>query len=623
MPLLADRLMPQLRRIALARDSASLADGQLLAAFIAERDPASFETLVRRHGPMVFGVCRRVVGHTQTAEDAFQAVFVVLAKRAAAVKPREQLANWLFGVAYRTALKARGGLNRRRSREKQVLAMPDVAVSPVELWADIQPILDAELAALPDRLRLPVVLCDLEGRTQRDAAKQLKLPPATLANRLTAARRKLAERLTARGITLSGGLFATVLSANVGGAAVPTGVCAAAANAGLSAIGATAGAIPESVRLLSDGVLRMMMLTKLKAVSLVAAAGLMLLGGLGVGVLPHAFAQGPPAPAAKAKPTLGPALTDAEFLKRNCETLRGTTATPTELGYFVADADANKRKKVVLWLTEAATPTALVTRIIRPQSAGAKVNLALDFGTSFTQPDRPEALQTARSVPAEGTVVFEDDVAKLTLQHFRVQAQPVLAVETIHFLGESSIDLNLTMSDSDFLNRAMTESRGSPPTRLEREYFLADKNPKKRENLLDVLLSDPAVAKKVGPEWKKMMLNATATWVFEDVDAGSDWSKLIGELIAVKKTDDQMLEALALAITGRLATDGERKLAGAMVAKQKDKPTAWAEVATALAGTDEAKKHAQKLKGKANVNSIEWYGTNKFEVVPVPVAPKK
>ena len=213
----------------------------------------------------------------------------------------------MFGVAYRTALKARGGLNRRRSREKQVLAMPDVAASPVELWADIQPILDAELAALPDRLRLPVVLCDLEGRTQRDAAKQLKLAPATLANRLTAARRKLAERLTARGITLSGGLFATVLSANVCGAAVPTGVCAAAANAGLSAIGATAGAIPESVRLLSDGVLRMMMLTKLKAVSLVAAAGLMLLGGLGVGAL----AQGPPAPAAKSKPTLGPALSDA------------------------------------------------------------------------------------------------------------------------------------------------------------------------------------------------------------------------------------------------------------------------------------------------------------------------
>ena len=108
MPTLSERLMPHLRRAALSRDSAPLTDGQLLSAFVADRDPAAFETLVRRHGPMVFGVCRRVIGHTHTAEDAFQAVFVVLARKAAAVKPREQLANWLFGVAYRTALKARG-----------------------------------------------------------------------------------------------------------------------------------------------------------------------------------------------------------------------------------------------------------------------------------------------------------------------------------------------------------------------------------------------------------------------------------------------------------------------------------------------------------------------------------
>ena len=184
------------------------------------------------------------------------------------------------------------------------------------MWADIQPILDAELAALPDKLRLPVVLCDLQGQTQREAARQLKLPPATLANRLAAARRTLAERLTAKGITLSGGLFATVLSANVGSAAVPAGVCAAAAEVGLSAIGVTAGVVPESVRQLSEGVLRMMMLTKWKAATALATAGAMLLGGFGLGALPEAFAQGPSAAPVQAKPTLGPALSDAEFLKR-------------------------------------------------------------------------------------------------------------------------------------------------------------------------------------------------------------------------------------------------------------------------------------------------------------------
>lgn len=357
----------------------------------------------------------------------------------------------------------------------------------------------------------------------------------------------------------------------------------------------------------------MMMLTKLKAVSLVAAAGLMLLGGLGAGALPHAFAQGPAAPAAKAKPTLGPSLTDAEFLKRNCETLRGTPATSAELGYFIADADANKRKKVVLWLTEADVR-------VRWQGKGE-----LNFSATDTAgPWRGELnlngeIVQFESQPAMRYTLMQSPLILASSGDLQVN----LGLENSDVRFSTSIPNDGVLSDADFLNKATTESRGSAPTRLEREYFLADKNPKKREKLLDLLLSDPAVAKKVGPEWKKSMLNPTATWVYLLSDGGHDWSKLIGELIAAKKTDDQVLEALALAITGRLASDGEKKLAGAMVAKQKDKPTAWAEVATALAGTDEAKKHAQKLKGKANVNFIEWYGTGKIEVVPAPVAPKK
>jgi len=270
-------------------------------------------------------------------------------------------------------------LNRRRAREKQVDAMPDVSAPTVaDLWSDIQPVLDEELAALPDHLRLPVVLCDLEGRTQRDAAKQLKVPPATLANRLAAARRRLAERLTARGITLSGGLFASVLGANIGQAAVPAGLCAAAAKVGLGAVGAAAGVVPDSVLQLSEGVLRMMMISKLKAVTAVALAGLMLLGGLGLGTLPHAFAQGQPA--AKPKPVLGPNLSDAEFLKKTCDALRGTPATATELGYFVADTDADKRKKVVTWLTEATTAGTVDTFVL-DKIARLNINEAVDLET--------------------------------------------------------------------------------------------------------------------------------------------------------------------------------------------------------------------------------------------------
>ena len=169
----ADRLMPTLRRVVLARQSDARSDGDLLGAFVNARDAEAFAELVRRHGPMVLGVCRRVVGHRATADDAFQAAFLVLARRAASVRPRERVGNWLYGVAYRTALKARTVLARRRSREKQVDVMPEpiAPAAPAPAWTDLQPVIDEELARLPDKLRLPVVLCDLEGRPQRAVAK--------------------------------------------------------------------------------------------------------------------------------------------------------------------------------------------------------------------------------------------------------------------------------------------------------------------------------------------------------------------------------------------------------------------------------------------------------------------
>src|SRR5947209_6844926 len=217
----ADRLLPTLRRVVLVRETADRTDGQLLAAFLTRQDADAFAGLVRRHGPMVLGVCRRVVGDYATAEDAFQAVFLVLARRAAAVRPREAVGNFLYGVAYRTAIKARAVLARRRSREKQVEAMPEPpAPTHTDAWSDLKPVIDAELDRLPAKLRVPVVLCDLEGRPQRQVAKQLGLPPATLATRLASARRLLAARLTKRGVTLSGGALAAALTTNAAAAVV-------------------------------------------------------------------------------------------------------------------------------------------------------------------------------------------------------------------------------------------------------------------------------------------------------------------------------------------------------------------------------------------------------------------
>src|SRR3954462_12220384 len=120
-----DTVVRHLRRAVLRQDAAGRTDGQLLTSFIEQKDEAAFETLVRRHGPMVFGVCRRVVGNHHDAEDAFQATFLVLARKASSVRTRERLANWLHGVALRTALKAKTLAAKRRGREKQVTEMPE------------------------------------------------------------------------------------------------------------------------------------------------------------------------------------------------------------------------------------------------------------------------------------------------------------------------------------------------------------------------------------------------------------------------------------------------------------------------------------------------------------------
>src|SRR5262245_31568095 len=140
------RALRHLRRAMLLRDGAGLTDGQLLKDYIGRRDGAALAALVRRHAPMVWGVCRRVLADYHDAEDAFQATFLVLVRRAASITSRELLANWLYGVAHRTALKARATAARRKGRERQVTDMPEPAVTQPDQWHDLQPVLDEELS---------------------------------------------------------------------------------------------------------------------------------------------------------------------------------------------------------------------------------------------------------------------------------------------------------------------------------------------------------------------------------------------------------------------------------------------------------------------------------------------
>src|SRR5436309_2402381 len=179
-----ETVLRHVRRLAAARDAESTPDRALLERFLADRDEAAFEALVRRHGPMVLGVCRRVVGNIHEAEDAFQATFLVLVRKAAAIGEREAVGNWLFGVAYRAALKARAAALRRKAREKQVNVMPEQCIDTDETWHDLRPLLDRELASLPAKYRTAILLCDLEGRSRRDAAHELRVPEGTLSSRL-------------------------------------------------------------------------------------------------------------------------------------------------------------------------------------------------------------------------------------------------------------------------------------------------------------------------------------------------------------------------------------------------------------------------------------------------------
>jgi RNA polymerase sigma factor (sigma-70 family) len=270
----------RLRRAALLKGGSGLTDGQLLDRFVSGRDAAAIEALVRRHGPMVWGTVRRVLRDHHDAEDAFQATFLVLARKAASVTPREMVANWLYGVARQTALKARATAARRRGRERQVERMPEPAVAEQDRWDDLLPLLDQELGRLPDNCRAVLVLCELEGKTRREAARQLGLPEGTVASRLARGRAMLAKRLARRGVVLSAGALAAVLSQQAASAVVPTSVVSSTIKAVcLLAAGQAAapGAITVKVAALTEGVLKSMLRTKVKTaivVLLLAVAGL-------------------------------------------------------------------------------------------------------------------------------------------------------------------------------------------------------------------------------------------------------------------------------------------------------------------------------------------------------------
>jgi RNA polymerase sigma factor (sigma-70 family) len=269
------------RRLLLAGQDAGATDAQLLERFVARRDEAAFAALVRRHGPMVLGVCRRTAGHAQDAEDAFQATFLVLARKAASLRAPARLAAWLYGVAFRTARKARAAADRLRGRERQVSKMPQPLVEDDVPWQDVSPRIDLELSRLPDRYRVPIILCDLQGKTRKEAARQLGVPEGTLSSRLATARRTLARRLARYGLAVSGGAVAAAL-ARQATAAVPAALADATARA---ASGAAACLVSAKVAALTEGVMKAMLWAKLKVAAVMVLAASAVVAGAGLTAL--------------------------------------------------------------------------------------------------------------------------------------------------------------------------------------------------------------------------------------------------------------------------------------------------------------------------------------------------
>jgi RNA polymerase sigma factor (sigma-70 family) len=256
-------------------EAGGLTDRDLLDRWLSRRDELAFETLIWRHGPLVLGVCHRLLPDSGDAEDAFQATFLALLRKSSGIRRRDALGGWLYRVAYRVALRARANSLRRNNRERPAVVEHPAPDSVDPLWRDLQPVLDEEVSRLAERERVPFVLCYLEGRTNAEAARELRCPVGTVESRLARARRQLRARLTRRGL-------APAAIALAAGAGVP-GVTAGVPTRLVAAVKQTTGAPvpPDRIASLAAGAVRGMLVAKLNA----AAAALLLLGLLGAGTV--------------------------------------------------------------------------------------------------------------------------------------------------------------------------------------------------------------------------------------------------------------------------------------------------------------------------------------------------
>ncbi|HSI32518.1 MAG: RNA polymerase sigma factor [Phycisphaerae bacterium] len=415
--------------------------GELLSAFVSRRDESAFAALVQRHGAMVLGVCRRVTGNAHDADDAFQATFLVLARKAHTVSPPGRLGPWLFGVAYRTALKARAVAARHREGERRFAQMnPDRVDDSPQQWADLRTVLDEEIHRLPDRYRAAVVACDLEGKSRHAAATDLAVNEGTLSSRLSRGRELLAARLSRRGVALPAAVLVGLLSSHAATAAPAAALVAKTATAAVSfATGGTlaAGIVSAKAAVLSEGVLHAMFIAKAKIVASLCVAAV--LTGTGVAVVtqialagkgdkPAKVAEGPGGKGGKAdyvRPDLSGTVTQisADGKQVTLQSGKGGKGEPAAGGTFEVTATTDVTFSSIalngdvpaagyqaqVWLEPNSKDKAArvsysgvqSSKEARPAGASGKITAVSPDGKRLTIASRPQADKGAKVDKAE------------------------------------------------------------------------------------------------------------------------------------------------------------------------------------------------------------------------------
>jgi RNA polymerase sigma-70 factor (ECF subfamily) len=321
-------LLRYVRQVIGPPDGEAGTDGQLLRRFVRHRDEAAFLALVQRHGPMVLGVCHRILRQAQDAEDAFQATFLVLMRNAHAIRDADRLSNWLYGVAVRTASKLKVREARRRKHERRAGTLAGGGREPDGGKADLCPVLDQEIQQLPKKYRTAVLLCYLEGKTNREAAAVLGCPAGTVSSRLAWARQRLRTRLARRGFAPAVGLAGIGLGEGEIGrataAAVPAELEVRTVQLALefAAGNAAVGGVSLRVVILTRDVLRAMFWTSWKGLAVMGLVAVSLIGAaVGVYASGMLVAGGPesPAPASQEKEPVKPEALKQEVARLQAE----------------------------------------------------------------------------------------------------------------------------------------------------------------------------------------------------------------------------------------------------------------------------------------------------------------